>query len=83
MFLNFSALKGSGMFMDTVMPYSYLFGFLGKTGQNFCKFLLYDLECYFLNYVDVQLIIEFNNSLGKFCPVFLKILKGRFFGHPV
>ena len=42
-------------------------------------FLLYNLEFYFfLNDVDIQLILEFKDSFGKYCPVFLKIFKGRF-----
>ena len=33
-------------------------------------FLLYALECkFFLNDVDIQLILELKNSFGKICPV--------------
>ena len=37
----------------------------------------------FLNDVDIQLILEFENSFGKYLPVCPKNDKGRFFGHPV
>ena len=37
---------------------------------------------HFLNEVDIQLILQFKKGFGKYHPVFLKILKGRFFGTP-
>ena len=53
--------------------------FLLKLAQNSCFFYTLaaicnifanDLECYFfLNDVDIQLILEFNNSFGKYHPI--------------
>ena len=37
----------------------------------------------FLNDVDIQLILEFKYSLGKYQTVFPKHPKRAFFGHPV
>ena len=37
----------------------------------------------FLNYVDIQLVLEYKNSFGKLYPIFTKkFLKGVFFGTP-
>ena len=49
-------------------------------------FLLYDLECEisFLNYVNIQLILEFKKSiLENIIQFVLKLFKGRFLGHPL
>ena len=47
-------------------------------------FLLYDLESYFfLNDVDIQLILEFKNSFGKYHPVCRKNPQRVFLGHAV
>ena len=44
-------------------------------------FLLYELECnfFFLIDVDIQLILEFRNSFGKYHPVSLKNPERAFF----
>ena len=54
--------------------------FLLKLAQ---KSFLYNLECNFLNDMDIQLIIEFKNSLEIIITSFLKILKEFFLGHPL
>jgi hypothetical protein len=36
-----------------------------------------------LNVVDIQIILEFRNSFENIVQSFLKILKGRFFEHPI
>ena len=47
--------------------------FLDKQIAGPVTFFLYDLECYFfLNDMDIQLVLEFKNSFWKYHPVFPK-----------
>ena len=41
------------------------------------------MQIYFLNDVDIQLVLELKTLLEYIIQSFLKILKGRFLGHPV
>ena len=41
-------------------------------------FLLNDLECFFFNVLDIQLILEFKHRLRKYHPVFSKTLKSLY-----